>query len=155
MYLRIINGSGFELNFTDASTDIKTRLHSITRDYNGRTFKTGSTSILELSFYSKGSSNLEMVVMEDQGSYIFIIMSLNTTNWCICCSLEPSITHSKRYLFNLFISNLVNFCFGRLDRQSVGRSVDQSFRSVCRSLIRSFACSFGGWFVRSVSRSVS
>ena len=121
MYLRIINGSGFELNFTDASTDIKTRLHSITSDYNGKTFKTGSTSILELSFYSKGSSNLEMVVMEDQGSYIFIIMSLNTTNWCICCSLEPSITHSKRYLFNLFISNLVNFCFGRLDRQSSKR----------------------------------
>ena len=70
VYLRIIHGSGFELNFTDASTAIKTRLHRITRDYNGKTFKTGSTSILELSFYSKGSSNLEMVVMEDQGSSV-------------------------------------------------------------------------------------
>ena len=70
MYLRIINGSGFELNITDASTDIKTQLHRITSDYNGRTFKTGYTSILELSFYSKGSSNLEMVVMEDQGSSV-------------------------------------------------------------------------------------
>ena len=70
MYLRIINGSGFELNITDASTDIKTQLHRITSDFNGRTFKTGYTSILELSFYSKGSSNLEMVVMEDQGSSV-------------------------------------------------------------------------------------
>ena len=70
MYLRIIHGSGFELNFTDASTAIKTQLHRITSDYNGRTFKTGYTSILELSFYSKGSSNLEMVVMEDQGSSV-------------------------------------------------------------------------------------
>ena len=70
VYLRIINGSGFELNITDASTDIKTQLHRITSDYNGRTFKTGYTSILELSFYSKGSSNLEMVVMEDQGSSV-------------------------------------------------------------------------------------
>ena len=152
MYLRIINGSGFELNLTDASTDIKTRLHSITRDYNGRTFKTGSTSILELSFYSKGSSNLEMVVMEDQGSYIFIIMSLNTTNWCICCSLEPSITHSKRYLFNLFISNLVNFCFGRLDRQSVGRSISPFVRSVGRLFDRSLVLSVGGLFDQSVGQ---
>ena len=71
MYLRIINGSGFELNITDASTDIKTKLHRITSDFNGRTFKIGYTSILELSFYSKGSSNLEMVVMEDQGSSVF------------------------------------------------------------------------------------
>ena len=70
VYLRVIHGSGFELNFTDASTAIKTQLHRITSDYSGKTFKTGSTSILELSFYSKGSSNLEMVVMEDQGSSI-------------------------------------------------------------------------------------
>ena len=96
MYLRTINGSGFEFNFTDASTAIKTQLHRITNDNNGRTFKTGFTFILELSFYSKGSSNLEMVVMEDQGSYIFLFISLNKTNWCICCSLEQLITHSKR-----------------------------------------------------------
>ena len=70
MYLRVIHGSGFELNFTDASTAIKTQMYRITSDYSGKTFKTGSTSILELSFYSKGSSNLEMVVMEDQGSSI-------------------------------------------------------------------------------------
>ena len=150
MYLRTINGSGFEFNFTDAST--ATQLHRITSDYNGRTFKTGSTSILELSFYSKGSSNLEMVVMEDQGSYIFIIMSLNTTNWCICCSLEPSITHSKRYLFNLFISNLVNFCFGRLDRRSVGRSISPFVRSVSRLFDRSLVLSVGGLFDQSVGQ---
>ena len=70
VYFRIINGSGFELNITDASTDIKTQLYRITSGHNGRTVKTGYTSILELSFYSKGSFNLEMVVMEDQGSSI-------------------------------------------------------------------------------------
>ena len=83
---------------------------------------------------------------------IFIIMSLNTTNWCICCSLEPSITHSKRYLFNLFISNLVNFCFGRLDRQSVGRSISPFVRSVGRLFGRSLVLSVGGLFDQSVGQ---
>ena len=75
MHLRLIDGSGFELNITDASTAIKTQLHRITSAYNGRTIKTGSSSVLIVSFYSEGSSkapaNLEMIVMEDKGSYIF------------------------------------------------------------------------------------
>ncbi|PFX16434.1 Scavenger receptor cysteine-rich type 1 protein M130, partial [Stylophora pistillata] len=82
VHLRLIDGSGFELNITDASTAIKTQLHRITSAYNGRTIKTGFSSILIISFYSEGSSkapaNLEMIVMEDQGETVSLVISNST-----------------------------------------------------------------------------
>ena len=72
MHFRVISGSEFELNVTDGSTQNKTLLSLITDSYNGKTTKTGSSSVLELSFYSKGNSrapaNLEMIIVEDQGN---------------------------------------------------------------------------------------
>ena len=39
--------------------------------YNGKTVKTTSSSVLDISFYSKGNSkvpaNLEMVIVEEEG----------------------------------------------------------------------------------------
>ncbi|XP_022809251.1 uncharacterized protein LOC111346215 [Stylophora pistillata] len=82
LHLRTIDGSGFELNITDASTAIKTQLHRITSDYNGRTIKTGSSFNLELSFNSKGgskaSANLEMIIMEDKGETLSLVISNST-----------------------------------------------------------------------------
>lgn len=76
MHFRSITGSDFELNVTDGSAHNKTLLIQITDEYNGKRMKTGSSSILELSFYSKGNSrvpaNLEMIVLEDQGSCLLI-----------------------------------------------------------------------------------
>ena len=72
MHFRVISGSEFELNVTDGSTQNKTLLSTITDYYSGKTTKTGSSSVLELSFYTKGNSrvpaNLEMIIVEDQGN---------------------------------------------------------------------------------------
>ncbi|XP_022805001.1 protein bark beetle-like [Stylophora pistillata] len=82
VHLRKINGSGFELNITDGRAGIKTQLHRITSDYNGKTIKTGSSFILEISFYSKGNSkapaNLEMIIREDQGETLSLLISNST-----------------------------------------------------------------------------
>ena len=71
MHFRSIAGSDFELNVTDGSALNNTLLIKITDEYNGKTVTTSSSSVLELSFYSKGNSkvpsNLEMIIMEDQG----------------------------------------------------------------------------------------
>ncbi len=72
MHFRLITGSDFELNVTDGRTENKTLLSTITDEYNGKTIKIGPSSVLELSFYSNGNSkvpaNLEMIIVEDQGS---------------------------------------------------------------------------------------
>ncbi|XP_078342687.1 protein bark beetle-like [Oculina patagonica] len=72
VHFRLINGSDFELSVTDGRTENKTLLSTITDEYNGKTIKIGPSSVLELSFYSKGNSkvpaNLEMIIVEDQGS---------------------------------------------------------------------------------------
>ena len=71
MHFRSIAGSDFELNVTDGSALNNTLLIEITDEYNGKTVTTSSSSVLELSFFSKGNSkvptNLEMMIMEDQG----------------------------------------------------------------------------------------
>ena len=73
MHFRLIKGSGFDLNITDTRTQNEILLNRITDDYNGKTIKTGSSSVLGIYFYSKGSNkvpaNLEMIVLEDQGSF--------------------------------------------------------------------------------------
>lgn len=73
MHFRSIAGSEFELNVTNGSAYNKTLLIKITDEYNGKTVKTAPSSVLELSFYTKGNSrvpaNLEMVIVEDQGSW--------------------------------------------------------------------------------------
>jgi len=71
VHFRSIAGSEFELNVTDGSAYNNTLLF-ITDEYNGKTLKTASRSVLELSFYSKGNSkvpaNLEMIILQDQGT---------------------------------------------------------------------------------------
>ena len=71
MHFRLIAGKEFELNVTDGSAH--SLLINITDEYNGKTVKTASSSVLELSFYSKGNSrvpaNLEMFIVEDQGTF--------------------------------------------------------------------------------------
>ena len=72
MHFRSIAGSKFELNVTDGIAHSNTLLVRITDDYSGKTVKAASSSVLELTFYSKGNSkvpaNLEMIIMEDQGT---------------------------------------------------------------------------------------
>ena len=72
MYFRSIAGREFELSVTNRSAHSNTLLIKITDEYNGKTVKTASSSVLELSFYSKGNSrvpaNLEMIIAEDQGT---------------------------------------------------------------------------------------
>ena len=71
MHFRSIAGTEFELNVTDGSAYNNTLLF-ITDEYNGKTVKTVSSSVLELSFYSKGYSKvpakLEMFILQDQGT---------------------------------------------------------------------------------------
>ena len=71
-HFRSIAGREFELNVTDERTHNNTILVKITDEYNGKTVKTASSSVLGISFYSKGNSktpaNLEMIIMEDQGT---------------------------------------------------------------------------------------
>ena len=70
-HFRLIAGSDFELNVTDGSKSNKTLLSRITAYYNGKTIKTGSSSVLEISFFSKGSArvttNVEFVIMGNEG----------------------------------------------------------------------------------------
>ena len=72
MHFRSIAGSEFELNVTAGSAHNNTILIRITDEYNGKTVKTASSSVLDISFYSKGNSkvpaNLEMIIVEDQGT---------------------------------------------------------------------------------------
>ena len=72
MHFRSIAGSDFELNVTDGSAHKNTLLINITDEYNGKTVKTAFSSVLELSFYSKGNpkvpANLEMIIVQDQGT---------------------------------------------------------------------------------------
>ena len=72
MHFRLIAGSEFELNVTDGSEHNNTVLISITDEYNGSTVKTASSTVLDISFYSKGNSkvpaNLEIIIVEDQGT---------------------------------------------------------------------------------------
>ena len=72
VHFRSIAGREFELNVTDRSAHNHTLLINITDEYNGKVVKTASSSVLELSFYSKGTSrdpaNLEMIIVEDQGT---------------------------------------------------------------------------------------
>ena len=45
-------------------------LSRITSDYNGKTLKTTSSAVLELSFYSKRNAmlpNIEMIIIEEEG----------------------------------------------------------------------------------------
>jgi len=46
-------------------------LSRITSDYNGKTLKTTSSAVLELSFYSKRNTilpNIEMIIIEEEGT---------------------------------------------------------------------------------------
>lgn len=46
-------------------------LSRITSDYNGKTLKTTSSAVLELSFYSKRNAilpNIEMIIIEEEGT---------------------------------------------------------------------------------------
>ena len=53
-------------------------LSRITSDYNGKTVKTTSAAVLELSFYSKKNAtlpNIEMIIIEEEGrdtSYLLV-----------------------------------------------------------------------------------
>lgn len=68
-----IAGSGFELKVTDEGTGNKTLLGSISSVYNGKTVKTGSSSVLGIDFNSKANArdpaNVKMVIIIDQGEY--------------------------------------------------------------------------------------
>lgn len=70
-HFRLIRGSEFELNITDGSTANKTVLSRITDEYNGKTIKTVSSSVLEVSVLSKANSRilttLEFIILRDQG----------------------------------------------------------------------------------------
>lgn len=55
-------------------------LSRITSDYNGKTLKTTSSAVLELSFYSKRNAilpNIEMIIIEEEGtdtSYFLVLV---------------------------------------------------------------------------------
>ena len=70
-HFRVIKGSEFEVNVTDGSTPDKTLLSKITSDHNRKMSQTASSSVLEISFFSKGSARvpvrLEIVIMSDGG----------------------------------------------------------------------------------------
>ena len=72
MHFRSIAGSEFELNVTDGRAHNNTILIKITDGYNGKAIKTASSSVLDISFYCKGNTkapaNLEMIIVEDQGT---------------------------------------------------------------------------------------
>jgi len=72
LHFRSIAGREFELNVTGGTESNSTVLIKITAEYNGQTIKTASSSVLAISFYSKGSSkvpaNVEMIIVEDQGT---------------------------------------------------------------------------------------
>ena len=61
----------------DGSTSNKDLLSRITSDYNGKTIRTGSSSILELHYSSKGSvgipAYLEIIVMDDYGRFFLSV----------------------------------------------------------------------------------
>lgn len=71
MHFRLIKGSEFELNITDGSTPNKTMLSRITDEYNGKTIKTASISVLEVSVSFKDNSRvpttLEFIILRNQG----------------------------------------------------------------------------------------
>ena len=54
-------------------------LSRITSHYNGKTIKTGSSSVLELHYSSRGSVNnpayLEMIIMDDYGRVLYPLTS--------------------------------------------------------------------------------
>ena len=98
MHFRLINGDGFKLDVIDGSGSNKTTLSRITDDYNGKTITTGSSSVLEFYFSSKRGfsvgANLEMIVVEDKGSYLPFYQSLQSVG-CRCCqSVSQSVTQS-------------------------------------------------------------
>ena len=67
----MIEGSEFEVNVTDGSTPDKTLLSKITSAHNHKMLGTVSSSVLEISFFSKDSARvpvrLEIVIMSDEG----------------------------------------------------------------------------------------
>ena len=70
-HFRVIEGSEFEVNVTDGSTPDKTLLSKITSAHNHKMLGTASSSVLEISFFSKDSARvpvrLEIVIMSDGG----------------------------------------------------------------------------------------
>ena len=63
----------------DGSTSNKDLLSRITSDYNGKTIRTGSSSVLELHYSSKGSvgipAYLEIIIMDDYGRFFYLLTS--------------------------------------------------------------------------------
>ena len=79
IHFRVIAGSAFEINVIDGSTLSKDLLSRITSDYNGKTIKTGSSSVLELHYSSRGSAKnpafSEIIIMDDYGTFFNLLTS--------------------------------------------------------------------------------
>lgn len=71
VHFRSIAGSDFEVNVTDKSTPAMTLLSKINASHIGKVVKTVSTSILEMSVFSKSSAriplSLDFIIMSDEG----------------------------------------------------------------------------------------
>lgn len=82
MLFRVIAGSAFELNVIDGSTSSKDLLSRIAgADYDGKTIKTGSSSVLELHYSSQGAligipAYLEIIVMDDYGRVLSVSVNV-------------------------------------------------------------------------------
>ena len=79
IHFRVIAGSAFEVNVIDGSTLSKDLLSRITSDYNGKTIKTGHSSVLELHYSARGSAKnpafSEIIIMDDYGRFFNLLTS--------------------------------------------------------------------------------
>ena len=75
VHFRWITGRDFQLNVTDGSTSNKTLITNITADYIGKTIRSPSSSVLEISFSSKSNAReptyLVFIIMENEGMRAF------------------------------------------------------------------------------------
>ena len=75
VHFRWITGRDFQLNVTDGSASNKTLITNITADYIGKTIRSASSSVLEISFSSKSNAReatyLVFIIMENEGMRAF------------------------------------------------------------------------------------
>ena len=75
VHFRWITGRDFQLNVTDGSASNKTLITNITADYIGKTVRSASSPVLEISFSSKSNAReptyLVFIIMENEGMRVF------------------------------------------------------------------------------------
>ena len=75
VHFRWITGRDFQLNVTDGSASNKTLITNITADYIGKTVRSASSPVLEISFSSKSNAreptHLVFIIMENEGMRVF------------------------------------------------------------------------------------